>query len=180
MSAPHTHNTHSVVISVLADLLMLTCSECLLGPWCCIPVLLPLPFSFCPSSPYFIHSFFALFHIFFSFFSISFGLYFWSMILELCRSIFTHYYCIFYVPYEPGCLWLSQMYECIWVYVCVYWHACTLAGSPSVPCQTQRSTYSLSLDIQFITLAKTLEDCHSTQRWLLEITPRFCSTVKCY
>lgn len=35
MRLPHTQ-IHSVVISVLADLLMLTCSACLLGSWCCI------------------------------------------------------------------------------------------------------------------------------------------------
>lgn len=76
MRLPHTQ-THSVVISVLADLLMLTCSACLLGSWCCILGLsLSLPHLCLIHSSYFFSPSFYLSVI-------------WWVMLERWHNIFT-------------------------------------------------------------------------------------------
>ncbi len=121
MRVAHTH-THSVVISVLADLLMLTCSACLLGSWCCI---LSLSLSFSLSL---IHSFLSCFFLMFFFSYVS--VIYWVM-LEMWRYVFT--LTILYEPQEPECPWLSQMHECtsMCVHVCVCVIVCTLACAHS-------------------------------------------------
>lgn len=115
MRLPHTH-THSVVISVLADLLMLTCSACLLGSWCCIR---RLSLSLLLSPPFLSHSFLSFLStlslsFLYSFF-LAFFISFSNLVSDIANMIFCLYTDIMF--YAPECLWLSQMYECIFVYV---------------------------------------------------------------
>lgn len=157
MRLPHTH-THGVVISVLADLLMLTCSACLLGSWGSI---LCLSFSVCLFLSHFspIHSFLLI--LSFSNSMCDFG----NVTLD---SIFNLTICFMSHMSQNACGYPRCMNVRVCVWVCIL---------PSVPCQTLRDWDKAGpRTSSLLHKPRLLEDLHLTHSWLFEnikITPWF-------
>lgn len=159
----HTHtHPHSIVISVLADLLMLTCSACLLGSWGSI-LSLSCFFPFVIYS--FLSFFFTTFIPFLSFFLV-FCCYFISVFQEIWSVIRCELYSpsTFCEPYDLEPLRSSQMYACL----CVWLHTdqqelhLLFAKHRGIHCIAGLSAASLSQK------PRLFEDRHFSLYWLLE------------